>query len=100
MKILRLLPAVIFVFAASFTFAQQRGVSFLADKAYESGDYYDAINLYKKAFTKEKNKAKKGELLFKVGECYRLVNDTKNQEVWFAKAVKANPKNAQATLNL
>ncbi|MFM9053140.1 MAG: OmpA family protein, partial [Bacteroidota bacterium] len=74
----------------------QRGPTYQADQAFLKGDYYDAANLYKKAFTKEKNKAKKAEIVFKTAECYRMTNDTKNQEVWYAKAIKANIKEPEA----
>src|SRR5690606_37136823 len=59
------------------------------DQAYAKGDYYDAATLYKKAFAKEKNRVKKAELIYKVAESYWLTNDWKNQEVWYAKAIKA-----------
>jgi peptidoglycan-associated lipoprotein len=99
MKILKLIPAVILLFISAATFAQ-RGVTYNADKAFDSGDYYDAITLYKKAYTKEKNKPKKAEIIFKVAESYRKTNDYKNQEVWYGKAVKAKIKNPNATLYL
>ena len=65
---------------------RRRFRTFSADAAYTKGDYNDAVPLYKKAFGKEKNKAKKAEILFKTGECYRQVNDYKNQQVWYEKA--------------
>jgi peptidoglycan-associated lipoprotein len=64
--------------------------------AFMKGDYFDAAALYKKAFTKEKNKAKKAEIIFKTAECYRMTNDVKNQEVWYLKALKANVKEPEA----
>jgi peptidoglycan-associated lipoprotein len=99
MKILKFIPAVVLLLFSTSLFAQ-RGVTYMADKAFDSGDYYDAINLYKKAYTKEKNKPKKAEIIFKVAECYRKTNDYKNQEVWYGKAVKAKSKNPNATLFL
>ncbi len=77
----RLLLTAAFLFAASLTFAQ-RGPTYQADLAFDKGDYYDAAALYKKAFTKEKNKVKRAEVIYKVAESYRLTNDYKNQEVW------------------
>ena len=97
MQILKLIPAAVLLFVSTAIFAQ-RGVTVMADKAYESGDYYDAINLFKKAYTKEKNKVKKAELIYRVAECYRHTNDCKNQEVWYGKAVKAKIKDPKAVL--
>ena len=74
----------------------QRGPSYPADQAFLKGDYFDAAALYKKAFTKEKNKTKKAEIIFMTAECYRMTNDLKNAETWYAKAIKANIKNPEA----
>lgn len=87
----RFLLTAVFLLAASVVFGQ-RGPTYSADIAFEKGDYYDAAALYKKAFTKEKNKVKRAEIIYKVAESYRLTNDYKNQEVWYAKALKANYK--------
>ncbi|MBL0033379.1 MAG: OmpA family protein [Bacteroidetes bacterium] len=94
----RLLLTAALMFAASLTFAQ-RGPTYQADLAFDKGDYYDAAALYKKAFTKEKNKVKRAEVIYKVAESYRLTNDYKNQEVWYAKAIKANYKAPEAILH-
>jgi peptidoglycan-associated lipoprotein len=61
-----------------------------ANKAYKKSEYYNAVTLYQKAFSKEKNKSTKAEILFKIGECYKKINNTAQSEVWFGKAVKAN----------
>ena len=96
MRILyRLLFTSLFVITSLLASAQ-RGPTFQADQAYDKGDYYDAALLYKKAFTKEKNKVKRAEIIFKVAESYRLTNDYKNQEVWYAKSLKAGLKDAEA----
>ena len=84
--------------AFQISFAQ-RGPSFQAEQAFNKGDYYDAAALYKKAFTKEKNKVKRAEIIYKVAESYRLTNDFKNQEVWYAKALKANFKDPEAIVH-
>lgn len=71
-----------------------------ADNAFNKGDYYDAIDLYKQAYTKEKNKNVKSEIVFKTAECYRMVNDAKNQEVWYDKAITAGYKDNTALLRI
>lgn len=98
MKIIQhLFFSVVFFFAATSAFGQAKSV-LQADQAFAKGDYYDAAIIYKKAFTKEKNKVKKAEIIFKVAESYRLTNDYNNQEVWYAKAIKANYKDPMAIL--
>ena len=69
-----------------------------ADKAYKKSEYYNAATLYQKAFSKEKNKSNKAEILFKIGECYKKMNNTAQAEVWFGKAVKANYVNPLSLL--
>ncbi len=97
MKIIKVCFSIVFFFIATTSFAQRPAVA-QAELAYAKGDYYDAATLYKKAFSKEKNKVKRAEFIFMVAESYRMTNDYKNQEVWYAKAVKASPKNAMAIL--
>lgn len=50
-----------------------------ADKKYAIGEYYEAAEIYKKAFPKLKKKdyRLKGEVAFKQGECYRILNNTR-----------------------
>ena len=99
MKFLGALFISAFLLVANFSFAQNAATR-AADKAFQSGDYYDAITLYKKAYTKEKNKPKRAEIIFMVAESYRHINDYKNQEVWYAKAIKAKYKDPKAVLYL
>jgi len=70
-----------------------------AEKAYNSGEYFAAIELYKKAYSKAK-KSTKSEILFKTAECYRRVNDYKNAETYYSKAIKAKYPDPLATLYL
>ncbi|MBL8003115.1 MAG: OmpA family protein [Flavobacteriales bacterium] len=60
-----------------------------ADAAYKDGFYFNAIELYKKAYTTEKKAADKAAYIFKVGECYRALGDAQSAQVWYEKANKA-----------
>ncbi|MBK7754339.1 MAG: OmpA family protein [Flavobacteriales bacterium] len=60
-----------------------------ADAAFSKGYYFNAIELYKKAYTVEKKASDKAALIFKVGECYRTLGDAQQAEVWYEKANKA-----------
>jgi len=60
-----------------------------ADDAFKKGFYFNAIELYKKAYTVEKKASTKAELIFKVGEAYRTLGDVQQAEVWYEKANKA-----------
>ena len=71
-----------------------------ADVEYDKQNYFEAKDLYKKAYTKEKDKAIKTEILFKIAMCYREFNDTKNEIQWFDKAIKAKYPDPIAILYL
>lgn len=60
-----------------------------AADAYKKGFYFNAIELYKKAYTMEKKASEKARLIFMVGECYRALGDPAQQEVWYEKANRA-----------
>jgi peptidoglycan-associated lipoprotein len=60
-----------------------------ADNAFKKGFFYNAIELYKKAYTTERKASEKAVLIFKVAEAYRALGDAQNAEVWYEKANKA-----------
>jgi len=71
------------------------------DKAYASfaaGEYYDAIDLFKDAYSKSKkgDKATRTELVFMIAECYRITNDPKDAETWYKLAVKSASSKPEA----
>jgi peptidoglycan-associated lipoprotein len=77
----------IFLIASSVASGQKRKV----DRAYEffrAGEYFEAIDYFKDAYSKSKDKDIKADMVFMVSECYRLVNDPKNAEIWYKKAVR------------
>ena len=59
-----------------------------AEKKYNSLEYFSAIDLYKAAYKKTSKKLK-SECLWKTAECYRLINDIKQAEIFYQKAIKA-----------
>lgn len=71
-----------------------------ADKAYTNKEYFNAIELYKKAYTKEKTKEGKAYIIFKTAEAYRMVGDVPQAEAWYTKAIKAGYTDPKAVLYL
>lgn len=55
---------------------------------YDAQEYFEAITLLKKAYSKEKDKANKADIIYKTAECYRHVNDTRQSETWYRKALR------------
>ncbi|MBX2973962.1 MAG: OmpA family protein [Flavobacteriales bacterium] len=75
------------VFAS--TAAAQGKLAEEADDAFKKGFYFNAIELYKKAYTSERTASVKAGLIFKVGEAYRALGDAQQAAVWYDKANKA-----------
>ncbi|MDA3890059.1 MAG: OmpA family protein [Salinivirgaceae bacterium] len=82
----------------SFIASAQRDVTSKADKAFESGRFYEAIDLYKYSYAKAKNKEQKAEITFMTAECYRMIQDFRHAEVWYKKAIRKRYPNPIATL--
>jgi len=89
MKIFKILGALALVTVLSFTASAQKNYKRDADIAFSGGKYYKAIEMYKKAYTKESKKDVKAEILFQIAECYRGKNDKKQAIVWYKKSIKA-----------
>jgi len=58
--------------------------------AYEAGSYYEAIDFFKDVYSKTRDKQLKADMVFMVSECYRLINDPKNAELWYKRAVRSS----------
>lgn len=82
----------LFVFAllicASPDVSGQKNFYKEGEKKYNSFEYFGAIDLYKAAYKKAPKKLKP-ECLWKTAECYRLINDIKQAEIYYQKAIKA-----------
>lgn len=89
MKSIKVLSAVV-VFLLAFTLNANAQKNYIrdADRAFFSQQYYNAAELYKKGMAKIKNKQEKARITFQIAECYRKMNDWKQAESWYAKAIK------------
>jgi peptidoglycan-associated lipoprotein len=64
-----------------------------ANATYEAGEYQKAIELFKDAYEKLEDKAKKTEVIFKISDCYRHMNDAQHAELWFKKTIDRDYQN-------
>ena len=80
---------VVFMFALSLISVAQKNFLKEADKFFELKEFFKAIDLYKNAYEKEKKADKKARILFQTAECYRHINQIKEAETFYAKAIKA-----------
>jgi peptidoglycan-associated lipoprotein len=67
--------------------AQKKQKDFRAQSAFEAGEYYEAIDLYKNAYNKV-DKDQKTAIFFKIGECYRILGDARSAVLWYKKAIR------------
>ncbi|MEN8230403.1 MAG: OmpA family protein [Bacteroidota bacterium] len=68
--------------------AQKKQKDARAQAVFEAGEYFEAIDLYKNAYNKVSDKEQKTAILFKIGECYRILGDARSAELWYKKAVR------------
>jgi peptidoglycan-associated lipoprotein len=86
------------IFVASPEVTAQKRKAEKAYSAFTAGEYYDAIDLFKDAYskTKKSDKNQRTELVYMIAECYRLTNDPKNAETWYKLAVKSSYSKPEA----
>ncbi len=79
-----------FVFVICFGSIQaQHSLTKEADEAYKMERYFNAVDLYKKAFAKESKRDEKIRIIYQIAESYGNLLDYEQAEVWYEKAVKA-----------
>jgi peptidoglycan-associated lipoprotein len=101
MKIISKLPLILIAILFCATpLTAQKNFAKDADKGFSNGEYFNAIELYKKAYTKAKKKEEKAFIIFRTAECYRMIGDSKQAEAWYTKAIKANYNDPKAKLYL
>ncbi len=67
--------------------AQKKQKDSRAQAAFEAGEYFEAIDLYKNAYNKV-DKGQKTAIFYKIGECYRILGDSRSSIIWYRKAVR------------
>jgi len=71
-------------------FSQKKNKNLIkADEAFENHEYFSAITLYKQALSGSSDETK-GYIFFRAGEASQEINDYKEAESYFQKAIKAN----------
>jgi peptidoglycan-associated lipoprotein len=101
MKRLFLALIILSVIAIPDLTAQKRKTE-RAYSSFKAGEYYDAIDLFKNAYSKtsKSDKTTRSELIFMIAECYRLTNDPKDAETWYKLAVKSPASRTDAQFYL
>jgi peptidoglycan-associated lipoprotein len=66
----------------------------------EIGEYYKAIEKYRKASRKEKDRVKRREYAYAIAECYNYIGDYERAALYYQNAIRRGLENPEATLNL
>lgn len=78
---------VLILLISTNTFAQRTKLTKKADDAFLSYEYFNAIELYKEAYSKETSKPEKAYQTFQIAQCYRFINETAKAEAKYASAI-------------
>jgi peptidoglycan-associated lipoprotein len=70
------------IFLSSAAFGQRNFVED-ADRDFEDMKYSVAVEKYKKAYSKTKDRDEKNRIRFQMGECYRMMNNARRAEVYY-----------------
>ncbi len=94
-----LLFAVLLIFISPPDGSAQKRKSERAYASFNAGEYFDAIDHFKDAYSKAKksDRATRAELGYMIAECYRLTNDPRNAETWYKLAVKSSFSKPEAS---
>ncbi len=85
-KRILLFLSIALIISSSTIFAQKKKLQ-RADDAFEAGEYFDAIDLYKDAYAAIRDRSVKTGVVFHIAECYRHTNQSARAELWYKKAV-------------
>ena len=88
----------IILISSTSGYTQRRKNTYKADKAFESGEYFEAAERYQKKYSKTRNRTQKGEIAFKIAECYRKLNEPRQMERYYRSAIRRKYKDPVAVL--
>jgi len=67
-------------------YCQKRKVE-KADEAFNAGECFDAVDLYKDAYSRVHDRTEKTRIAFQIAECYYKMNESGFAKTWYKKAV-------------
>ena len=100
MKISKLITCLSIICAFAVTGVAQKDFGKTADNLFKNEAYFSAINDYKKAEASAKKPADKARFNFQIGECYRLMIDQPQAEVYYTRAIKLHYESTDPTVLL
>ncbi|HHN47816.1 MAG TPA: hypothetical protein ENN08_02600 [Bacteroidales bacterium] len=61
-----------------------------AEEAFSNHQYHNALNRYKKAYNRTRDRDNRNYIIFQMAESYRFINDTRRAEVNYRRLLRAN----------
>ena len=83
----------------STTALSQKNWTKEADMTFQAEAYFEAIDTYKKAYSKERKNSEKARILYRIGECHRHLTDASEAIIWYDKAEAAEYAEADLPLH-
>ncbi len=65
----------------STTALSQKNWTKEADMTFQAEAYFEAIDTYKKAYSKERKNSEKARILYRIGECHRHLTDFRSNNL-------------------
>ncbi len=94
----QLIMTIAIVMATLLSVEAQNKYMVNADELYDAGEYFAAIEKYKKAYAKVKNKKEKMYIAFQIGDCNRRLNIPQEAENWYKIVVESKHEDTRAIL--
>lgn len=69
-------------------------------QSHQIGEYYRAIEKYRKASRKEKDRAKRREYAYAIAECYQYIGDYERAAMYYQNAIRRGYEDPEALFNL
>ena len=93
MKIRTVFLFSIFIFFMQNVSVAQLSVYTKANTYYQNGQYHQAIDLLRDAYSRVTDNDVKSDITFQVAECYRKTNQPRKAEMWYKKAIQKKYNN-------
>ncbi|MBP1669116.1 MAG: ompA 2 [Bacteroidetes bacterium] len=98
MKIKKILLVTGLVFGISIVVSGQNRKAVKAYETFDAGEYYAAIDEFKRAYQQISDKKEKLNIAFHIAECYRITNNSTQAALWYSKVVAKDYENPVAIL--
>ncbi len=98
MKIIKILIVTAFIINLPAFVSGQNRRSIKAYQTFDAGEYYAAIDEFKRAYQQITDKKEKLHIAFYIAECYRLTSNPGQAALWYGKVVAKDYENPLSVL--